>query len=386
MLEVFNVVNKKWWKGLLLFCLLISPHDTEGALQFTPSISLSERYEDNIFYSNYYTDSVDDFIRTLSYQLAFSYDGAKGSGSLSYQAGLESYLENEDLNTVRHNGSVNFNYPLSKSVNLNLTEGFTFTPDSTEVNPLGIQVGRGDSYSNSFSVDIATQASNFLIFRIGYNNQIIEFDEPSLSDSMAWGMIVGIDYQLTKRNTLNLNYSYRYFTTDIPWSSILHSLNIGERHQFSPTFTISTNIGATYLPDTNNYRLLIGVNLNKSFKGTSVGFGYSRDASIGSGVSGETLINQRVSVSMTRSLLRNLTANVGGGYSTNDSLTGDVVAIESYNFRIGTGYTFTQWLRGDLSYLFFQQERGRYSQVGEDIRRNQVQLMLTATYPSLLSR
>ncbi len=375
-IKVFYVVNQKWFIALILFPFLFNLSDAEGANRFTTAVSLTERYEDNIYFTR--LNRTEGFITTILYKAAFSYEGIKGKASISYQAGLESELQNPDLNATRQIGRANLDYQLSRTFNLKMAESFTHTPDSTETGTTGIQLRRNDSYSNTFSTDISAQTSNFVTLRTGYTNQVVEFDNPSFSDSVSHGINAGLDYQLTRWDTLNFNYNYRYFITDIPDSTILHSLSIQERHDFSPTYFISMSIGTTYITDVDKYRLLIGINFNKSTKKTDINMGYRMDVATGSGVTGETLINQRLSVRITKDLSKNLTTNVNGSYSINKSLSGKAVDIESYTFRIGADYTFTQWLKGDVNYLFFQQDS--HGELGEDIRRNQLQVGLTAIY------
>ncbi len=375
-IKVFYVVNQKWFIALILFPFLFNLSDAEGANRFTTAVSLTERYEDNIYFTK--LERVEGFITTILYKAAFSYEGVKGNASISYQAGFESELKNSDIDATRQIGMANFDYQLSQRFNLKLTDRFTLTPDSTEVSTTGIQVRRNDSYSNTFSTDISAQTSNFVTLRTGYTNQVVEFDNPSFSDSVSHGINAGLDYQFTRWDTLNFTYNYRYFITDIPKRTVLHSVSIKERHDFSPTFFISMNIGTTYLTDADKYRLLIGIDFNKSTKVTKIIIGYRMDVAIDSGITGETLINQRLSVKVTKELSKDLITNVEGNYSTNESLAGKAVDIESYTFRIGAGYTFTQWLTGNINYLFFQQDS--HGQLGEDIRRNQIQVGLTATY------
>src|SRR4029450_11292332 len=114
--------------GMLLTLIVTAAYGQEGQeptrLTLTPSLSLGERYDDNIFESN--TNKQHDFITVLSPGIRVHYlPTAPTLGTqfdFDYRANIEFFADHSSENNVGHFLSLMLDSPLSPSLQVNLRE------------------------------------------------------------------------------------------------------------------------------------------------------------------------------------------------------------------------------------------------------------------------
>src|SRR5947209_4906373 len=75
-------------------------------LRFTPSLTVSERYDSNVLLISGGTDK-DDFVTTVSPALSVTYKGRPVEGTLSGGLGVSSYAKHPEFNYVSATGALN---------------------------------------------------------------------------------------------------------------------------------------------------------------------------------------------------------------------------------------------------------------------------------------
>jgi hypothetical protein len=208
--------------------------------EFTPSVSVSGEYDDNIFLSR--DNEVDDYIARATPRLALSILSQHTDLSLSYAPSFVRYDENDDLDTTRHLGNVTWGQEVSQHLRFNLTDTYIQSEDplEDEFDPQGIRRTRNEYWVNigRASMGYVFGAENSL--NVGYGRQDRENDDITLDDSTVQTPFAGLTYWFNVKNGLELNYTYTDVDysrdDDLPASGDYEGHNAGIRYirRFSP--------------------------------------------------------------------------------------------------------------------------------------------------------
>ena len=349
-------------------------------------MTVTERYNDNINLSSGLREH--DFITTVVPRLTLSSAGLRGEYSLSYQAEADFYRERSDLNTVRHAAGLDARYRLSNTTELKIQDRFVNTPDATDISPTGIIPTRTKQYNNSASALLSRQLSSMTGASLGYSYGVQRFQTPNLIDSTVQGVQLAISHGFTRMDTLGANAGFRYFSFGGGVSQKVYTVSLGWTHRFSETFSLDGRGGASLYQDPNNRyspSVFLDVGLKKSWKDASADLRYLHDLTISGGLASTTLINQSVVLGIQKTLAEKLRANLSGSYATNKSVkstSGPSIDTVSYSGTAGLDYAMAAWLKGQIQYSYMQQNS--FETVGNDFRRHQAFVGLTATLPQKL--
>src|SRR3989337_53265 len=116
---------------ILLISGSLTDSNAAPAWQLTPSLSVSETYNNNIYSSR---DETEDFITGIGARLNTSYTGTNTELQANYLATLNAYAHHPELNVVTHDGSINLDMAgwlnkLFRDAGISISEAFTYTPD-----------------------------------------------------------------------------------------------------------------------------------------------------------------------------------------------------------------------------------------------------------------
>lgn len=200
---------------------------------FVPALSLSGRYDSNIFSSPKIPGlRQDDWVSTVTPQLNILHQGNLAQGTLQLTGVGEQYLHNSGLNYF--GGGANLNLNLSRLVqrynprlSLTISNSTLYTPQapsfaspSADADPSiflrGIQVVRVDTFSNSSSASLSYAFSQLTSFRVSYSYSVIRFGQPSVNaansgvvNTNAQAVSAGPQVQLTARDSVFMSYVYQ---------------------------------------------------------------------------------------------------------------------------------------------------------------------------------
>jgi hypothetical protein len=357
-------------------------------LKLVPSISVSEKYDDNVFVAE--EDLEADYITAIAPELTASYEAKTVRMSAGLNARSELFAQHTELNNLQYGANLRLNAAqLTKNTSLTVSDLFRFTPeppdflvgeDEEAITTGGIRIPRGDSLSNLVRIGMTQKISQKNDGKIEYANRVRVFEDPSLVDSTSHSAQTGLDRQIGPRDVLNTGYQYQLFLPKEGEKSQSHNASVGLDHRFTQTFTVNIRIGSTYvIRDPDNAFVFSGrLGVRTRFKFTHLNLSYSRTVDT-SGLSAEPITSQVVSATMERDLTRHLAIHLTQNYATNRSALTDKVDLQSWRTRIGLTMEFTRWLRGEAEYHYFFQESN--GSVGRDIRRNQAFVILSASLP-----
>ena len=201
-------------------------------MKFTPSLAVSEEYNDNVRDSA--TDRRSDFITRLQPGVAFMYRAPSVNGDLSYSFDYQNYARGTVDNEENHN--------LNLKSTAEMVKNFFFLELSDTLSRVSLDVTR-DVTTESLSANQTDQnrgsVSPYLLWRLGEKNTLKTGYR--FTDTSYWGS-PGIDkrehrafaefnYDPTSRLNFNLGYAWSRTMTDL-LDYNQHDLHGGFRYEY----------------------------------------------------------------------------------------------------------------------------------------------------------
>ncbi len=268
----------------------------------------------------------------------------------------------------------------------------------------GIFTSRASAFYNRAGVRLGYDWSPRLNTSLGYTNQYRHFFSSGFQDSLTHTGTFSVPYRTTEFTTVTPSYSYRQ--TDFLGKStqntsadriIVHTAQVGLTHAFTSSLSASVSGGVAFVKqqgateqvpvagggtqerqvDSKFRRGFIGsANLTKTFQRGSLGLSAQQTVGSGGGLASQATRTRSVTGRGNYALTARMNAFASAGWAENDSIGGIAFDTTTYRVQTGLGYSFTQWLFGNLSYSRIdQRSRGT---VATDVVVNQVFLNITA--------
>ncbi len=370
--------------------------------RWTPSLTFSERYDDNLFLVRENRKS--DFISIFTPQLRVSSPVGQDSQYIQYRAQVERYTKHSELNKVNHFSDLQWTSQLSKSVTLTLADHFGFTVDSTQISTLGVAVPRGNIYSNDSVIDLKISW-----LALSYQYGLQAFEDAALSDSQSHNFNEQLTLPLSAHNSLTQSYRMRYFIQDSGLDLRSHSVGTGFRSLLTPTFTLGLEGGIVYWRTSTDDSFRISpsgrLDLEKSFRdlkltfsflqeirtqfrgsmqytlrNTALRLDYSKDLTAGGGALRTATDRQSASLNLQQNITRRTNLTVMAGYGTSRPIHRGQDRFTSYRGETNFNYVIRPWLRMDVHYSYLKQDADGTTQQ-QEFRRHQGTVSLTTTLP-----
>lgn len=281
---------------------------SHAVLDLTASLSVSEQYTDNLFFT--FANKQDDFGTFVTPRFTLTFRNKYIELGGTYAANGRFYVNNTQANTFANGTNFNIDLPflnrISKRLHVRINESLNFTPEQPGFSGNSSRFLRGGGGSTGFGGggagaaaagaggagvgglgSIGGLAGNSLnnggIFtrrtssiqnrgRIGviyhfnprwdgniqYSNTLRRFSSSQLQDSITHAIQPGLSFQFSDTTSLSADYRLRFTefsgnnnSSSNPQapggggSSTSQSLNFGVDHQWQPTIPIQVSVGAT---------------------------------------------------------------------------------------------------------------------------------------------
>jgi hypothetical protein len=389
--------------GILVIWLSSGAHNMGSASSWswTPSLSFSERYDDNVFLVR--NSRTSDFVSIVEPQLRISSSTGQLSTHIQYRAQVKRYVKTSELNTVDHFADLEWGAHLSKSSSLTILDQFSFTSDSTQISSLGVAVPRGDVYSNNSAIRLQLSRVDLL-----HQHGLQGFEAAGFNDSESHAFHEQMALPLSARYEFTQSYGLRYFLVEGAPDLRSHTAGVGLRYHFSPTFFIGLEGGVSHWRTSSDESFRtepsVRLNLQKSFRQLRLSFSYlediqtqfqgsaeyelrrtvlrmnySKELTPGGGVFGTATDRQSASVNLQQDISRKADLALTVSYSAIRPIDTDLSRITSYRGDAAFGYVIQPWLRAGVYYNYFKQDSDDFIQ--QEFRRHQGTLSLTITMP-----
>lgn len=383
----------KWGRTRLLAFLVVSVLGPALAwsqvLTLTPSITIGERYDDNIFQDE--TNEVDDFITTISPAIQLRYiPRPESTLTFEYQPAFEIFADNSDENHVSHRLSLSIVSPLSRRFSLEASDQLLVTEepgdrdsgdptadDPIESDPSDSNERRQRSIRNTANLALNVGLTPRTSLGLLFENLIEDVEDNDELDEFRYvlGSEVGYITNVARQNRAALTYRATFFTFSQNCSAqgqannvctpqddedfTVHTITVGYEHNLSATLTARAAAGyATTVSDDNdldgNDAFVASLGFAKTLRTGQVAFNYERSFTSGGGTADEVISDRlfgsltfrpspKITTGFTGSIsFLNFTEDVGGALQDDDRTF--------YTFRPSVAYQILRFLTLKASY------------------------------------
>ena len=341
-LQLFPTTSTPRIVQLLLTTVLVLFTSTSFGqiLTLTPSLSLSETYDDNIFETS--TDEETDFITTITPGILLRYQPSSNTLlDLDYRADFRFFAQNTEENNIGQRGTLRFTSPITPFISITLRDTMIITEEpgdrTIEIDEqTGLrsvsQESRDQTFRNSATanLDIFLTARSILGFL--YDSLLENVEDPDELDEFrnTVGVELGYLTHVSRGNRIRLFYdlTFHNFSENPPDDQDdqdeqddfrVHSINTGYRHTFSPTFSGDVAIGYSITTSDSSTAdehsaFVTNIGLVRTLRNGSIAFRYRRNFGSGRGEGGEVLADV-FTLTVASGLTPKITASLGSNLS-----------------------------------------------------------------------
>jgi len=191
-----------------IFCLILSS-PVWAEFKLTPSISLREEYDDNIFLTA--DDEEDDFITTITPAISLGYDTERLKLSLDYSFIAWFYMHNSSENETSHNAQLDSTLTILRDV-LFLKVTDTYSRVTIDQRRQVVQENRfvNTTDSNRLTVNpyLEYPLSGTLKVKTGYTYENIWYKDEEGDDEESHLATAGFIKEISPKLSASLFYSY----------------------------------------------------------------------------------------------------------------------------------------------------------------------------------
>jgi hypothetical protein len=354
-------------------------------LTVTPSLSLGERYDDNVFETR--TDKQDDFITVLTPGIRVQYlPTAPTLGTqfdFDYRAAIEFFAEHSSQNNVDHRLSLTLASPLAPSLDVRLRDLFRITEDPFDRDErLSDPTGSRPVSQQRRERTIRNEAEGRADIRLGgrtslgvvLGNLVEDVDIPEELDEFRYsvGTELGYLFNVARNSRVFVAYQVTFesfrdngivLSENADAAFQVHAIGTGVRHELTPTLAVEAALGYSVTtsdaPQKDGRDGVIGnVQLTKTFNKGRASLGYARRFSA-EGDTGDVVINDTVSARASIDLTGKLTARLDGNVSwinfqsvTTSTLTSDNDDRRFLSVRPGLTYKILRPWEVSVAYIY----------------------------------
>ena len=362
-------------------------------LRVTPSLMVSERYDNNIFYSR--TAKVEDFATDVAPRLLITSEGRAVDVLANLGAIWTQYAKNPKLSYFSSQGGLALKADTLtgravRGLGLTVTENYYYTKDFPVFAPLGglnpiatggIQTSRVTTFGNVAGATASYVLSPRAKVFGGYTNSRVQFSGGTtpLVSSMTDVLTGGTEYALTRSTTLLSGYQYQRFSFRGDGTVETHGADVGARQQYREDLTVDGRVGGTYLPSSDRLAYNFNVGFIKKFPTTDVSARYLRAVTNTGGLAPLVAAQNVGQFVVTHRLTPVFTATLAGNYATTKSLGSSAVDLKTYSVIPGLTYALTRWATLFASCSYFKQDATAGS-VGFSVNRTGATVGVTVTW------
>ncbi len=366
---------------------LLAPAAQRGPVTLTPSISVSEEYNDNIFVDN--RSRQWDFITSFSPALTLYVNRPAYQLSAGYSFGADLYAREDRLSNAfdRQNFVATGLYRLTPVLTLTASDAFAFNRNSNLVASQGFSSGRQESWNNTFTPGMTWQMSPRDSLGLSATYGVLRFEGAGTgADSDTLGFQSNLTHAFTPRFSGIIGYGFTYLDPHEQDVSKTHTPTLGFSYALTPTLTATITGGAslTELGGDTFVSPAGTASLVQVFSFGSASLQYNRGVSVAGGFGG-TANTQTVSGTLTlATLLRGLLVVLSPVYSASESVgprRAGQVDVEAVTLNLGATYQIAQYAALVGGYTFFRQRTGGSSSTQLDVDQNRIRFGLQFGYP-----
>jgi hypothetical protein len=400
--------------GIVLVAGASWPPPVYGETRIIPSVSVSERYDTNVYLAPPELlppgQRRSDFVTSLAGDVQLHHKSRDVEASLTGGANLNGYVYNTDLNYVgtsvdayaKLDGWVG---RLAENAKLQVSDRFLYTPEppgfitgvktpaGDDPFSRGIQGFRANTFSNTASASgsypvfrgLSLQGSYaFSFYRVG-SILALTSTGASFFDTNVHSYSVGPGYRLTRADSISLSYQQSLVTqTETSGTGPTFDFNTQELwanySRVMPDWTVTVRGGGTLIEPASKAFATAAVTFQTNpERSTFVQLDLSRRAAPSFFVVGGAMISNVGQVLITHRLAKRLNAFGSVNYGYNETVPDRTVKFTNLTGSVGLRYNLTRTMITELSYNYndFKTEQPG---LNFEVLRHVVAISLTARW------
>jgi hypothetical protein len=384
---------------------LLAPPAQRGSYILTPSIAVSEEFNDNVFQENQNRRS--DFITSFSPALTFVVNRPSYNLSAGYSFSADIYAKESRLNNAfdRQNFLASGLFRSLPTLTLTFVDTFALDRSTSVVAVQGTSTGRQESWSNTLTPGLTWQitpqdslslsASYGVLRFLGSSQGSSQGSRQSSSqgtgvgqgDSDTYGLQSNLGHAFTPRLTGTIGYNFTYLDlTGGQQNSTTHNPVVGLIYGFTPTLTGAVSGGPSFVETGGETSIVPGgsASLVQTLQFGSASVQYTRGVTVAGGFGG-TNETQRASATLAvTTLYQGLVVLFTPGYTESTSVRrqqNESVDVKVIELSLGAAYVIAQYTTLFAGYTFVHQRTGSTSIRQVDVDQNRVRFGLQFGYP-----
>jgi hypothetical protein len=176
--------------------------------EFTPSIAVSETYDDNLYLIP--TNEISDYITAVTPSIDLDILAEKTDFSFNYAPSFAFYNDHSENDTTRHLAIVNWGQDLTEHMRFDLSERFYESEEPLEYDQT-IQGARGTRepyWRNTFDAGLQFLFGPDNTLTLGYAQNYLKNEEPNVDDGRIQTPSATLAYWFDTKNGVELEYQH----------------------------------------------------------------------------------------------------------------------------------------------------------------------------------
>ena len=354
----------------------------------TPSVSVSEEWNDNIFLNNVRRQS--DFITGVNPGLTLIINQPRLQSTIGASTSSEWYAKETQLNTAFERASfvANLRYLASPSVTLSMFERFFWHKSSNVASQQGFVVRREETWTNTFSPGIGVQITPRTSWDAGVTYGVLRFPGGVGADSDTYGLVTNLNYQFTPFLSGLVGYEFTFL--DFPGQegqeSQTHIPRVGGSYRLTRTLTVSASGGPafTIIGGESVVTPAVAASLVQLFPLGSASLSYTRGinpAGAFGGTNDLETFTATVALTAYRGLVVAATASYNNAKSVSAAQQTNQVDAKTFTAGLSVYYQLNQYVSIFGGYNFLRERTEQGSSINADVDQNRIRVGLQLGYP-----
>jgi hypothetical protein len=338
---------------------LLAAPPARGPLVLTPSLAITEEFNDNVFLDN--RNKKSDFITQFTPGLTLAMQKPGFQLTAGYNFTAEIYAEQKELSNAANRQSLaaNVTYQVTPTVTLSLSDNLANNKNSNAATISGIATGRDEVWSNVLAAAVRVKVTPRTTWNVSPSYRFERFSNPQAQDSDVYAITTGLDYVVTPRFDVTTAYDFAYLDIKGEPTSYVHTFRVGGGYRLTQTLSVSASGGPSVLLSGGQTTVAPAGNasLTQTASWGSMSAFYDRAFSTSGGVGGPSENQTFGGGASVTTLMRGLSLDFAARYTM--SKTEDVARrsadINVLTVSIGASYQIARYVAIVAAYSFLNQ-------------------------------
>ena len=365
------------------------PPPTRAPLTVTPSVTITEEFNDNIDLDN--ANKEWDLITGITPGITLNLESPTYRLTAGYNFTAELWVRNADRNAAfnRQNFSLDAFYQVNPEVVLTLTDQFSMNTDTNLIAAERVSTGSGGGWSNTVTPGVTWRIDPLTLSRTTAAYTLQRYDDEEQAESDVFRFDTVLERVMTPRFSGTVGYEFSYFEIEGEDRTTAHTPRLGGIFRATPTITLTLNGGPMFVEQGDDSYITPAVTAiyRQALAFGSVSAFYDRNIGTAGGLGGTT-INQTFGGSVdVITLRRGLALTFAPQYSIVKTHSDDRIDVQALILPLTATYRFNEWVAAVASYQFYRQRSDSTvrtasgTELARDADQNRIFVGLQFGYP-----